>query len=80
MMSRNIGIVIGGVNLYCKRIIFGVYDIWRTLNFRIFSVDFIWRLILNHLIIPLAMYLILQRGTTAKSAKKNTSPNVIHLQ
>ena len=28
----------------------------------------------------LAMYLIWRMNTTAKGAKKNTSPNVIHLQ
>ena len=26
---------------YCKRIIFSVYDIWRTMNFLLFCVDFI---------------------------------------
>ena len=30
---------------YCKRIMFNVYDIWRTLKFRLFNVDFILRFI-----------------------------------
>ena len=30
---------------YCKRIIFSVYDNWRTMNFLLFCVDFIWWLI-----------------------------------
>ena len=31
---------------YCKRFILSVYDIWRTLNFRLYSEDSIWCLIL----------------------------------
>ena len=68
------------VSEYCKRIIFSVYNIWRNLNVWLFSVDLNWRFILINLIIPLAMYLIWRMDTTAKGSKKNTLPNVIHLQ
>ena len=34
-------------------IIFSVYDIWRPLNFLLFSLDFIWRSIWINLFIPL---------------------------
>ena len=37
---------------YCKRFIFSVYDIWRNINFWLFSVDLNWRFILINLIIP----------------------------
>lgn len=29
---------------YCKRIVFGVYDIWRVLVFKQVGVDFNWRI------------------------------------
>ena len=43
--------------LYCKRIIFSVYDIWRNFNFWLFSVDLNWRFILINLIIPKKMHI-----------------------
>ena len=35
---------------HCKHIIFDVYDIWLTLNFLLFGMDFIWHLIQFHFI------------------------------
>ena len=56
----------------------------RFLNFLLFSVDMIWWLICIHVFKPLyvhvALYFIWRRDSTAKGAKKNTSPNVIRLQ
>ena len=65
---------------YCKRIIFSVYDIWQTFNFLLFSVYLFWWLIEVFINGHLAMYLIWRRDSTAKGAKKNTSPNVMRLQ
>ena len=41
------------VVMYCKRIIFSVYDIWRFLDFLLLSVELIWWLICIHLFKPL---------------------------
>ena len=46
----------------------------------LFSVDLIWWLIYIRLNAHLAVYLIWRRDSTAKGAKKNTSPKVIPLQ
>ena len=60
---------------YCKHIIFSVYDIWRTFNFLLFSLDYIWWLIETHL---LSLYKWtfsdvhdLAEGLNRQRAKKN---------
>ena len=61
--------------IYCKCIIFSVYDIWRTLDFLLFSMDLIWFVISFHCTYSnlyinahLAVFLIWRRDTTAKGA------------
>ena len=73
--------IIENFYMYCKHFIFSVYDIWQNLNFWLFSMDLNWHFILmNFINAHIAMYLIWQMDTTPKGSKKNTSPNVIHLQ
>ena len=50
------------------------------LYFLLFVVDFVWWFIQTFINTHLAVYLNWRRDSTAKGAKKNTSPNVIHLQ
>ena len=63
-----------------------MYDIWRNLDFWLFSVDLnllaLYSNQLNNVFLKahLAMYMIWRMNTTAKGSKKNTSPNAIHLQ
>ena len=59
--------------IYCKCIIFSVSDIWRTLDFLLFSMDLIWFIISFHctysfINAQLAVFLIWGRDTTAKGA------------
>ena len=58
-------------NQILEHIIFSVYDIWRTSEFPAIHRGFHLAFDFNSLIHSL---------TTVKGAKKNTSPNVIHLQ
>ena len=58
-----------GIKYYCKRVIFGVCDIWRTLN--ILSMDLIWRFINTiFIIVHLVMNLTCPRDTITKGAKR----------
>ena len=66
--------------IYCKCIIFSVYDIWRFLDCLLFSMDFIWWLIQTFKNAHLTVYLIWWRDSTAKGTKKNTLPNITCLQ
>ena len=50
--------------IYCKCIIFSVYDIWHFSDFLLFSVDLIWWLIYIHLNAHLAVDLILRGEST----------------
>ena len=69
---------------YCKPNIFRMYDIWRTLNFLLLSVDLIWHLIFIHIHTfinaQLVMHLVKWRDATTIGTKKNTLPNVITLK
>ena len=56
--------------MYCKRIIFSVYDIWQNLKFWLFSVDLNWRFILKNF--DLADGYDRQRGKEEYIAKCNT--------
>ena len=57
----------------------------RFSDFLLFSLNFdlvvdLFPLIQTFINAHLVVYLILRRDSTAKAAKKNTLPNVIHLQ
>ena len=67
-------------NVPAHCIVFKVYNIWWTVNVLIFSMDFIWRLMLIHLFSHLAIYFkIWRRDMTAKHAIKFTSPKCYRL-
>ena len=56
--------------MYCKRIIFSVYDIWQNLKFWLFSVDLNWSFILMNF--DLADGYDRQRGKKEYITKCNT--------
>ena len=78
------GILFRSILYYFKRIIFSVYDIWRVFIYRFSALKRGFELVVD--LYPLiqtfkhahlAVYLNWRRDSTAKGAKKNTSPNVI---